>query len=155
LYELLFPRTEQVVSQAIPIPDWNEVHLELRKKGVTLRLLWMEYLEKYPHGYSYSQFCQLYRDWAGKLKPTMRLNHKAGEKMFVDYAGQTIPVIDSKTGEVREAEVFVVVLGASSYTYAEAQWHQDLPNWIGGLVRTFDFIGGVTEVVVPDNLKQG
>ena len=155
MYELLFPRTEQVVSQAIPIPDWNEVHLELRKKGVTLRLLWMEYLEKYPHGYSYSQFCQLYRDWAGKLKPTMRLNHKAGEKMFVDYAGQTIPVIDPKTGEIREAEVFVAVLGASSYTYAEAQWHQDLPNWIGGHVRTFDFIGGVTEVVVPDNLKAG
>jgi transposase len=144
-----------VVLQAIPLPDWNEVHLELRKKGVTLRLLWMEYMEKYPHGYSYSQFCRLYRDWAGKLKPTMRLNHKAGEKMFVDYAGQTIPVIDPKTGEIREAEVFVAVLGASSYTYAEAQWHQDLPNWIGGHVRAFDFIGGVTKVVAPANLKAG
>jgi transposase len=107
------------------MPNWDEVHLELHKKGVTLRLLWMEYLEKFPTGYSYSQFCQLYRKWAKKTKPTMRLNHKAGEKMFVDYTGQKMPVIDSKTGEVREAEIFVAVLGASSYTYAEAQWHQD------------------------------
>jgi transposase len=155
LYELLFPRTEPGVSQAIPLPDWKEVYLELRKKGVTLRLLWMEYLEEYPHGYSYSQFCLLYRVWAGKLKPTMRLNHKAGEKLFVDYAGQTIPVIDPKTGEIRQAEVFVAALGASNYTYAEAQWHQDLPNFIGGHVRVYNFIGGVTEVVVPDNLKAG
>jgi transposase len=155
LYELLFPRTEQLTPQTIPLPDWEKMHLELRKKGVTLRLLWIEYLEEFPHGYSYSQFCQLYRDWAGKLKPTMRLNHKAGEKMFVDYAGQTIPVTDPTTGEIREAEIFVTVLGASNYTYVEAQWHQDLPNWIGGHVRAFSFWGGVTEVVVPDNLKAG
>jgi len=155
LYGLLFPRTEQLTPKTTPMPDWEKVHLELCKKGVTLRLLWMEYLEKYPQGYCYSQFCQLYRHWAGKLKPTMRLNHKAGEKMFVDYAGQTIPVIDPTTGEIRDAEIFVAVLGASSYTYVEAQWHQDLPNWIGGHVRAFNFWGGVTEVVVPDNLKAG
>jgi len=82
----------------------------------------------------------------------MRLNHKAGEKLYVDYAGQTVPVIDPKTGEIQEAEIFVAVLEASSYTYAEAQWHQDLPNWIGGHVRTYEFLGGVTEIVVPDNL---
>lgn len=155
LYELLFPRTEQLVPRATPMPDWEEVHLELHKKGVTLRLLWMEYLDKYPLGYSYSQFCQLYRDWAKKLKPTMRLDHKAGEKVFVDYCGQTIPVIDPKTGEIQEAEVFVAVLGFSSYIYTEAQWHQDLPNWIGGHVRAFHYFGGLPEVAVPDNLRAG
>ncbi len=155
LYELLFPRTEQLTPKATPVPDWEKVYLELHKKGVTLRLLWMEYLEKYPQGYSYSQFCQLYRDWAKKLKPTMRLEHKAGEKLFVDYAGQTVPVIHTATGEVQEAEIFVAVLGASSYTYVEAQWHQDLPNWIGGHVRAYAYMGGVTAVVVPDNLKAG
>lgn len=155
LYELLFPRTEQMVPNATPMPGWEEVHLELHKKGVTLRLLWMEYLDKFPNGYSYSRFCQLYQDWAGKNKLTMRLNHKAGEKMFVDYAGQTMPVIDPKTGEIRDAEIFVAVLGASSYTYTEAQWHQDLPNWTGGHVRAFYYFGGVPEVVVPDNLKAG
>jgi transposase len=155
LYELLYPRTGHITPKAAYLPDWQHIHLELRKKGVTLRLLWMEYLEQHPQGYGYSQFCQLYRDWCGKIQPTMRLNHKAGEKMFVDYAGQTVPVIDPKTGEIREVEIFVAVLGASSYTYAEAHWHQDLPNWTGGHVRAYAFFRGVTEVVVPDNLKAG
>lgn len=155
LYKLLFPRVEQTEKQAIPLPDLNEVHTELRKKGVTLRLLWQEYLMQYPSGYSYSQFCDLYRQWAKKLNPTMRIKHKAGEKMFVDYAGQTMSVIDPETGEVQKAEIFVAVLGASSYTYAEAQWSQTLPNWIGGHVRAFEYFGGVTEVIVPDNLKAG
>lgn len=155
LYELLFPRAQRPSPKAAYVPDWQYIHLELRKKGVTLRLLWMEYLENHPQGYGYSQFCQLYRDWAGKIQTTMRLNHKAGEKLFVDYAGQTMPVIDPSTGEVRETQIFVAVLGASSYTYAEAQWHQDLPNWTGGHVRAFAFFGGVTDVVVPDNLKVG
>ena len=153
LYERLFPRTIQLNPKAAYIPDWQVIHLELRKKGVTLRLLWMEYLESHPQGYGYSQFCQLYRDWSGKFKPTMRLNHKAGEKLFVDYAGQTVSVIDPKTGEIQKAEIFVAVLGASSYMYAEAQWHQDLPNWIGGHVRAYEFLEGVTEIVVPDNLR--
>jgi transposase len=155
LYELLFPRTEQLTPKATPVPDWEQLHLELHKKGVTLRLLWIEYLEAYPQGYCYSQFCQLYRGWAAKLKTTMRLDHKAGEKMFVDYAGQTISVINPTTGEIQESEIFVAVLGASSYTYVEAQWQQDLPNWTGGHVRAWLFMGGVTEIVVPDNLKAG
>jgi transposase len=155
LDELLYPKTEPAKPKAAALPDWEKIHLELRKKGVTLRLLWVEYLEKYPQGYGYSQFCQLYRDWAGQLKPTMRLDHKAGEKLFVDYTGQTVPVIDPSTGEIRAAEIFVAVLGASSYTYAEAQWHQDLPNWTGGHVRAWLFFGGVTELVIPDNLKAG
>lgn len=156
LSDLLYPQPPQPSQKAAFLPDWEKVHLELRKKGVTLRLLWTEYLEKYPQGYGYSQYCQLYRNWAGKLKqPTMRLEHKGGEKLFVDYAGQTLTVIDPATGEVRKAEIFVAVLGASSYTYAEAQWQQDLPHWTGGHVRAFQFFGGITEVVVPDNLKAG
>jgi transposase len=155
LTELLFPRTGQEQKQTIPVPDWEKVHTELRRKGVTLQLLWMEYIEKCPQGYCYSQFCALYREWAKKLNPTMRLRHQAGETLYVDYTGQTVPVIDPNTGEIKEAEIFVAVLGASSYTYAEAQWAQDLANWTGGHVRTFEFIGGVTEVVVPDNLKAG
>jgi len=155
LFELLYPKTQQLTPKAVFMPDWEKIHLELRKKGVTLRLLWVEYLEKYPKGYGYSQFCQLYRNWAKKIKPTMRLDHKAGEKMFVDYAGQTMPVIDPSSGEIREAEIFVAVLGASSYTYVEAQWHQDLSNWTGGHVRAYLFFGGVTELIVPDNLKAG
>ena len=155
LYELLFPKNKNQTPKDTPVPDWENVHLEMRKKGVTLRLLWMEYLEKYPQGYGYSQFCQLYRDWAGKIKPTMRLDHKAGEKVFVDYTGPTMPVIDPLTGEIRQAEIFVMVLGASSYTYVEAQWHQDLPNWIGGHVRGFQYFRGITEVIVCDNLKAG
>jgi transposase len=155
LYELLYPRVKQTAPKAVYTPNWQEIHLELRKKGVTLRLLWLEYLEEHPQGYGYSQFCQLYRDWSGKIQATMRLNHKAGEKLFVDYAGQTAAITDPGSGEVREAEIFVAVLGASSYTYAEAQWQQDLANWTGGHVRAFAFFGGVTEVVVPDNLKVG
>jgi transposase len=155
LYELLYPKTQPPTPKATSLPDWEKLHLELRKKGVTLRLLWVEYLEKYPQGYGYSQFCNLYREWAKKIKPTMRLDHKAGEKMFVDYAGQTIPVIDPTTGEIQEAEIFVAVLGASNYTYVEAQWHQDVPNWTGGHVRAWSFMHGVTEIVVPDNLKAG
>ena len=153
LSALLFPPTQEPTLKATFLPDWEKVHLELRRKGVTLRLLWAEYLEKYPQGYGYSQYCQLYRNWAGTIKqPTMRLEHKAGEKLFVDYAGQTHPVIDAKTGEIQAAQIFVAVLGASSYTYVEAHWHQDLPNWTGAHVRAFQFFGGVTEVVVPDNL---
>jgi transposase len=153
LFERLYPKTQQPTLKATFTPDWEKVHLELVKKGVTLSLLWVEYLEKTPQGYGYSQFCQLYRNWAKKIKPTMRLDHKAGEKAFVDYTGPTIPVINTTTGEIQEAEIFVMVLGASSYTYVEAQWHQDLPNWTGGHVRGYLFFGGVTEVVVPDNLK--
>jgi len=155
LFRLLFPTTLRSTSRVIPVPDWSQIHAELRRKGVTLRLLWIEYLEATPDGYGYSQFCALYRQWAKRLKPSMRISHKAGEKLFVDYAGQTIPVVDPHTGEIRQAQIFVATLGASNYTYAEAQWSQDLPNWIGGHVRAFSFLGGVPEIVVPDNLKAG
>jgi transposase len=155
LFELLFPQPSRPSSRVIPCPDWSWVHTELRKKSVTLRLLWVEYRDDHPDGYGYSQFCALYRRWAKRLNPSMRLTHKAGEKVFVDYAGQTVPVVDPQTGEIRQAQIFIGVLGASNYTYAEAHWSQDLPNWTGAHVRMFDFFGGVTEIIVPDNLKAG
>lgn len=155
LYELLFPTSAKSSNRTIPQPEWSLIHTELRKKSVTLRLLWFEYRENYPEGYSYSQFCARYQQWAKSLKPSMRIPHKGGEKLFVDYAGQTVPVIDSSTGEIREAQIFVAVLGASSYTYAEAQWSQKLQSWINGHIRAFTFFGGVPEIVVPDNLKSG
>ena len=137
-------------------PDWAAVDRELRRKGVTLSLLWEEYRAAHPgDGYGYSRFCDLYRRWEGRLSPTMRQHHVAGERVFVDYAGDTVEVVDGKTGEVRAAQVFVGVLGASNYTYVEATWTQALPDWIGAHVRMLGFFGGVPEQVVSDNLKAG
>jgi transposase len=136
-------------------PDWQWVHRELRKKSVTLDLLWQEYKADHPDGYRYSWFCKQYRTWAGRLSVTMRQTHTPGEKLFVDYAGQTVPIIDGLSGEIRQAQLFVAVLGASNYTYVEATWTQALPDWIGSHVRTFEFMRGVPELVVPDNLKSG
>jgi transposase len=136
-------------------PDWSWVHQELKKKGVTLQLLWEEYKEIHPDGYQTSQFYEHYNRWKKKLDVTLRQNHKAGEKMFVDYAGQTVPVIDGYTGQIREAQLFVAVLGASNYTYAESTWSQGLSDWIGSHVRTFEYFMGVPRIVVPDNLKGG
>ena len=124
-------------------PDWTHVHHELRRPGVTLMLLWEEYRQAAPDGYGYSRWCELYRGWEGRLSPTMRQAHPAGERLFVDYAGQTVELFDGRTGEIRQAQVFVAVMGASSYTYAEASWTQTLPDWIGSHVRALAFIGGV------------
>ena len=120
-------------------PDWTHVHHELRRPGVTLMLLWEEYRQAEPDGYGYSRWCELYRAWEGRLSPTMRQSHPAGERMFVDYAGQTVELYDGRTGEVWQAQVFVAVMGASSYTYAEASWTQTLPDWIGSHVRALAF----------------
>jgi transposase len=155
LQRLLFPEPVPSSSRVITEPDWKTIHQELRRKGVTLRLLWLEYRGAHRDGYGYSWFCECYRLWAKTLNPTMRLTHKAGEKLFVDYAGQTVPVIDPETGEVHQAHIFVATLGASNYTYAEAHPAEDLPSWIGGHLRAFSFFGGVTEIVVPDNPKTG
>lgn len=151
----LFPPPPAIPSDQRPLPDWPAVGRELRKKGVTLLLLWYEYRAVYPDGYGYSRFCELYNSWAGGSEPRMRCVHKAGEKLFVDYAGQTVPVIDPKTGEVQDAQIFVATLGASSYTYSEATASQALPDWISSHVRAFAHLGGVPEIVVPDNLKGG
>ncbi|HUC63963.1 MAG TPA: IS21 family transposase [Stellaceae bacterium] len=136
-------------------PDWPTLHRELRRPGVTLMLLWQEYRQGEPQGYGYSRFCELYGQWESRLSPTMRQVHPAGERLFVDYAGQTVEVIDGTTGEVRDAQIFVAVLGASNYTYAEATWTQTLPDWIGAHVRAIAFIGGVPRQIVPDNPKVG
>ncbi|GJM44538.1 MAG: integrase [Gemmatimonadota bacterium] len=149
----LFPMRESARSR--PEPDWSRVHQELRRKGVTRRLLWEEYKEAHPDGYQLTQFCERYRAFKRKLDATLRQTHKAGEKMFVDYAGHRVPIVDRKTGESWEAEIFVAVLGASNFTYVEAAPDQSLESWIGSHTRAVEYIGGVAEITVPDNLKSG
>jgi transposase len=137
------------------LPDWHHVHKELKRHGVTLLLLWEEYRAQHVDGYGYSRFCDLYRDWLKTVSATMRQTHAAGEKLFVDWAGDTVPVFDAVTGLERRAHIFVAVLGASNYTYAEARWSQALPDWIGAHVNALAAIGGVPGAVVCDNLKAG
>jgi transposase len=151
----LFARAEPPPSASRPLPDWPTVHRELRRKGVTLQLLHMEYKERQPSGYQYTQFCRHYRTFARHLDVVMRQEHRAGEKLFVDFAGQTIPIVDPATGEIRQAQLFVAVLGASSYTYAEALPSQELPHWIAAHVHAFSFFGGSSRLIVPDNLRSG
>jgi transposase len=155
LEQRLFPPPVRGLDRTRPRPDWARVHQELKRKGVTLALLWQEYKLTHPDGYQYSRFCDQYRAWVGRQDVVMRQTHRVGEKLFVDYTGQPAEVIDRTTGEIRLAQVFVAVLGASNYTYAEATWTQQLPDWIGAHVRAFAFFGGVPEVLVPDNLKSG
>src|SRR3954454_14084791 len=135
-------------------PDWVAVHRELKRKHVTLQILWDEYIEQSPDGYRYSRFCELYRAWAARVPVTMRQTHLGGDKLFVDYAGDTVPVvIDRLTGEIKKAQIFVAVLGASNFTYAEATWTQSLADWIGAHTRAFEAIGGGPRLVVPDNTR--
>jgi transposase len=135
-------------------PDWASLHREMKRKHVTLSILWDEYIAGHPEGYRYSRFCELYRSWEDKISVTMRQAHLGGDKLFVDYAGDTASVvIDRLTGEIRKAQIFVAVLGASSFTYAEATWTQSLADWIGAHTRAFEAIGGVTRLLVPDNTK--
>lgn len=134
-------------------PQWPLLQKEMQRKGVTLALLWDEYKENQPNGYMYSQFAKLYRDFVGRIDCCMRQCHIAGEKMFVDYCGQTAQLTDPKTGVVSQVQVFVAVMGASSYTFAEATMTQSLPDWLGSHVHAFIFFGGVPKIVVPDNLR--
>lgn len=143
-------------SEQRPEPDPVWIHTERQKsRSVTLELLHLEYLEAHPRGYKYTAFCNRYRSWLKKQQLSMRQVHRAGEKMFVDYSGETARVQCPKTGEVRRAELFVAVLGASSLTYAEASWTQQLPDWTASHVRAAEFFGGVTQVWVPDQLRSG
>ncbi len=151
----LFPPPVAISSEQRAVPDWSVVNQEIKRKGVTLQLLWDEYKEANPEGFQYSWFCDHYRRWLGKVDVVMRQDHRAGEKLFIDYAGQTMPVIDRATGEVVDAQIFVAVLGASNFTYAEATWTQALPDWIGSHVRAFSYFGSLPEIVVPDNIKSG
>lgn len=135
--------------------DFKDIHQEMKRKSVTLQLLWEERQSTETKSISYSHFCLLYRSWRKSQPQSMRQTHKAGDKVFVDYAGQTLNIIDPDTGEIRTAQIFVGVLGASCYTYAEATWSQQLPDWIGSHVRMLSFFGGVPTLIVPDNLRSG
>jgi len=155
LEERLYGRAAPPPTEQRPIPDWPLVHRELRRKSVTLALTWAEYRAGCPDGFGYTWFTQHYRAWAGRLDVVLRQDHRAGEKLFLDFAGQTIPITDPLTGEIWQAQLFVAVLGASNYTYAEALPSQELPHWLGAHVRAFEFMGGAPAILVPDNLKAG
>lgn len=156
LAQLFYPGADTTVSSRYQVPDWPALYQELKRKDMTKRLLWEEYTAQHPNRcYSYSQFCDRYRHWCGQQKRSMRQTHKAGEKCFVDYCGPTVPIISAGTGEIRFAQVFVGVLGASNYTYAEATFTQSLPDWLGSHVRMLAFFGGCPELVIPDNLRSG
>lgn len=142
-------------KRRLPDPDWAQVHLELKRKHVTKQLLWEEYKTHHPDGYQYSAFCVRYTAWAERLQVSMRQEHRVGEKLFIDFSGDGIDVIDPNTGEVKVAKLFVTTLGASSYTYVEAVLREDLPTWVQCHVNAANFYGGVTEIWVPDNLKTG
>ena len=151
----LFPKKDKAINKR-PQPDWQQMEQELQRPGVTRMLLWQEYLEGHPDGYGYSQFCELYRQWAKTQdKPVLRVPKKAGAEVQIDYSGKKPGVTDPHTGKLRKAEIFVAVLGASGLIYAEAHWSQSLPNWIQAHVRMFDFFGGVPKLLRPDNLKAG
>lgn len=135
-------------------PDWTAIHAELKRKHVTLQILCDKHTALNPEGYRYSRFCELYRAWEGKLSLSMRQTYLGGEKLFVDHAGDTVPVVvDRHTGEIRQAHIFVAVMGASSLTYAEATWSEGLADWIGAHERALGFIGGAPKLVVPENAK--
>jgi len=152
LEAMLYPAVAQ--SRVRAAPDYAYIYRELRRKHVTLMLLWQEYKAAHPgDGYQYTQFCEHYRRYEKRLDVTMRQTHRAGEKLFVDYSGDGIEYIDRETGEVRRAELFLAVLGASNYTYAAATATQQLGDWIGAHSRALEFFGGVPEVIVPDNAK--
>ena len=157
LYKQLFPEKERDPTQRVtPLPNWEEIRKEKLRKGVTLQLLWQEYKEKYPDGLQYSQFCHHYQQWRQTQKaPVKRIEHVGGEQMQVDYAGLKIPITDPQTGRIKEAFVFVAVLPASNYSYAEVQPKANQCNWNNAHVRAFEFFGGVVRIVVPDNLTTG
>lgn len=154
LTKLLFP-DERNPQRDRPEPDWSRVLLELKRKHVTKALLWEEYKTEQPNGYQYSQFCERYARWAARVNVVMRQEHRAGEKMFIDFSGDGITIVDPKTGECVVAKLFLAVLGASNLTYVEPVLSEDLPSWTGGHVRALEYFGGVSDLWVPDNLASG
>jgi transposase len=160
LEEMLYPSASKGSRRAgttRPLPEWSNIHAELKRRGyekLTLSLIWQEYKTEHPEGYQQTQFFEYYARWRKRLAISMRQEHRAGEKTFVDYC-DGITIFDAVTGEKKSTELFVGVLGASSYTFAEASFSQDLASWLLSHVRMFEFFGGVTGAVVPDNLKSG
>lgn len=159
LESVLFRDCGRNVAATRAAIDYGHVHEELHRDGVTLQLLWSEYLDGVAarggetKPYQYSQFCELYGAWRSRLRPSMRIVHRAGEKAFVDYSGKKPRLWDRETGQLREVELFVMVLGASSYTYAEATMTQRLPDFVGSTIRGFEYFDGVPEMLVPDQLR--
>jgi len=152
----LFPPRAQPGGPARPVPDWAEVRRELSRKGVTLLLLWREYKQAHPeNGYGYARFASLFAEWERKSEVRMLQRHRAGEKLFVDYAGMTCQVTDAQTGELWDAQVFVAAMGSSQRLFAKACRGQDVESWLLAHVEAFEFYGAVPEVLVPDNLKAG
>jgi len=150
----LYPPVEPT-GEPRPEPDVEWIHKELQRKGVTLQLLWLEYKRQHPDGLQLTQFCQRYRKWRRGLDLALRQSYVAGEKLFVDFAGQTVAITNPETGEVSRAQIFVAALGASNYTYAEACRSQDIEAWVGANIRAFEYFGGVPKLIIPDNLKSG
>jgi transposase len=156
LEQLLFPApSNRPGARRYVEPDWPALVREMKRPGVNLSVLFEEYRGVHPDGYAYSRFCELYRAFERHLSPTMRQTHVAGDKAFVDYSGKKVAIVDPLTGEVRMAELFIAVLGASNFTYADATWTQSLPDWIGAHVRMFRFFGSAPRLLIPDNLKSG
>lgn len=154
LEALLYAQSSESIAKQRA--DWEYTYKELKRKGVTLQLLWYEYKSQYPQGLSYSRYCVLYNRWLNKLEVCLRQSYKYGEKTFVDYAGMTVPIISNiNTGEVTAAQIFVAILAASNFTYCEATLSQTLPDWLGSHVRAFNFFEGVSEILICDNLRQG
>jgi transposase len=150
----LFPQVS-LKGRQFAQPDWAAVHRELKRPGVTLSLLWEEYRGRHPDGYGYSAFCEHYGVWSARLSPVMRQRHTAGERMFVDYSGARMALTDPATGAEHPVEIFIAVLGASNYTYAEASWSQNLADWIASHTRAFTAFGAASALIVSDNLKSG
>ncbi len=156
LAQKFYPQADTRISKNFQQPDWSVVHQELKKKGLTRQLLWEEYTQQYPNScYSYSQYCDRYEHWRKQQKRSMRQTHRAGEKLFIDYCGPTVPIVDRHTGEIKEAQIFVAVFGASNYTFAEATASQKLKDWLYSHVRAFNFFDGLPELLIPDNLRSG
>jgi len=153
LRDLLFASQKPPADAQRSLPPMSELHQQLRRKGVTLQLLWEEYRRNHPDGYAYTQFCEYYKRFRSQLEPALRQEYKAGERLFVDWAGMTVPLTDPATGQTRPAHLFVAVLGASNYTFAEAFENTQLPNWIEAHIHAWEFFGGVARLTVPDNTR--
>lgn len=151
---LFIPRIS-ATKRPIVEPNWSYLHKERRRKGVTLQLLWEEYKAENPSGYQYTQFCHLHREYAKTVEYSFRNEHKGGEKLFIDYAGMTVPVMDPIDHTTKKAQIFLATFGASNFTYIEATWSQNLQDWIDSHQRAFAYFGGAPEILVPDNLKSG
>lgn len=153
LEKMLFPSASPRVVKERPLPNWNEIQEKLRRKGETLSRIWLVYKQDNPEGYEFSRFFELYRHWRKAADVVMRQKHRAGEKVFSDFAGDTVPVVDSRTGEIRQAHIFVSALGASNDTYCEAFWNEKKIAWCMGQANAFAYFCGVPEIIVPDNPK--